>query len=195
MIERVFGLDVLAALADGAGDLRFPVDLLQAERDRDVVIGAGKRARRLEKEVRLCRRFLAGEFRTCRGRHAGTQHLVDVLLKVLRGVEHLAGFWHRRQCVQACELGGARSRSFLLDNGDDFLQHGKVCVPVFQKAGDAVAGAQNPRARISRVRRRQRDNVVAQHDGGEKGRRPRRAKVPSLKAVPFICHHPSIGSG
>ena len=41
MVERVPGLDTLSAFADGKRDLRLPVDLLQAVRNRDVVVGAG----------------------------------------------------------------------------------------------------------------------------------------------------------
>ena len=67
VIERALGLDVLARLADDAGDLRLPVDLFHAARDGDVVIGAGQRARRFEEQIRMRGRFLAGEFRPLAG--------------------------------------------------------------------------------------------------------------------------------
>ena len=51
VIERALGLDALAALADGAGDLGLPIDLLHAARDLDVVVGAGEAARRLQEQV------------------------------------------------------------------------------------------------------------------------------------------------
>ena len=123
-----------------------------AERDLDVVVGAGETARRLEEEIRLRRRFLAGEFRAARRRHAGADHLVDVFLKVLRGVEHLPGrvtggsarkpqFWRRR------------TSAFLFEEGHDLLQHRQIGVPVFQQAKDAVGGAQCAFARRGAARR------------------------------------------
>ena len=70
-------------------------------------------------------RFLAGEFRAGRRRHAGADHFVDVLLKILRGVEHLAGPPHRRQRAQAAKLDRA-GPAFFFEGGDDLLQRGKV---------------------------------------------------------------------
>src|SRR6185437_16878359 len=52
VIERARGGDALAGLPDRAGDLRFPIDLRHAARDRDVVVSAGEHARRLEEEIR-----------------------------------------------------------------------------------------------------------------------------------------------
>ena len=158
----------LPRLADGERDLRLPVDLLQAERDRDVVVGAAQRARRLEKQIGIGGRFLAGEFRPAGRRHAGAQHFVDVFLKILRGVEHLAGPRHRRQRAQARELLRARP-AFLFQEGHDVLQRGEIRVPVFQQAIDAVVTLAPARSCAQwRLRRASANDVVAEHDGGER---------------------------
>jgi len=65
--------------------------------DLDVVESAAQRARRLQKQIRGRRRLLASELGPGRGRHAGADHLVDVFLKVLRGIEHFTGPQHRRK--------------------------------------------------------------------------------------------------
>src|SRR5215813_14929262 len=104
MLESALGLDALALFADGERDRGLRVDLLHAEWDLDVIKGAGETARRLQEQIRDRRRFLAGELGAVRRRHAGTEHLIDMLLKVLRGVEHLPRPGHRRQRAQAREL-------------------------------------------------------------------------------------------
>jgi hypothetical protein len=85
VIERALGLDVLAGPADGAGDLGLPIDLLQSARHLDVVVGTGQAARRLQEQVGPGLGLLALPL-VVLGRHAGADHLVDVLLEILRGV-------------------------------------------------------------------------------------------------------------
>jgi hypothetical protein len=98
----------LSFRANGKRDLGLPIYLAHAERDLDVIIGAGKAARRLQEEIGPRGRFLSSKSRPARGRHAGADHLIDVLLKVLRSVEHLPGSQHRGQRPQPGEIGGAR---------------------------------------------------------------------------------------
>ncbi len=171
MVERVFGLDALAAFADGQRDFRLPVDLCHAARDCDVVESAGETARCLEKQIRHRGRFFAGENRSARRRHAGADHLVDVFLKILRGIEHLAGPANRRQHLERGKLRRAAFRdAFLLQEGDHFLQHGEIPVPLLEEAEHAAACAQlalAPGRAKSVVCGFQIYGVIAENDGNE----------------------------
>src|SRR5215467_7192671 len=91
VFEGALGVDALPFLADGERDLGLPIYLAHAQGDLDVIIGAGKTARRLQEEIGPRGRFLSSKSRPARRRHAGADHLIDVLLKVLRSVEHLPG--------------------------------------------------------------------------------------------------------
>src|SRR5919201_316432 len=100
LFEGALGLDAFSFPGDGERDLGLPIYLGHAKGDLDVIIGAGKAARRLQEEIGPRGRFLSGKSRPARWRHAGADHLIDVLLKVLRSVEHLPGSQHRGQCPQ-----------------------------------------------------------------------------------------------
>ena len=108
VFESALGLDALSFLADGERDLSLPIYLAHAQGDLDVIIGAGKTARRLQEQIGPRGRFISGKSRPARRRHAGADHLIDVLLKVLRSVEHFPGSQHRGQRPRRGEIGGAR---------------------------------------------------------------------------------------
>jgi hypothetical protein len=108
VFEGALGVDALSFLADGERDLGLLIYLAHAQGDLDVIIGAGKTARRLQEEIGPRGRFLSSKSRPARRRHAGADHLIDVLLKVLRSVEHLPGSQHRGQRTRPGEIGGAR---------------------------------------------------------------------------------------
>ena len=108
VFEGALGVDALSFLADGERDLGLLIYLAHAQGDLDVIIGAGKTARRLQEEIGPRGRFLSSKSRPARRRHAGADHLIDVLLTVLRSVEHLPGSQHRGQRTRPGEIGGAR---------------------------------------------------------------------------------------
>ena len=118
------------------------------------------------------RRLLAGELGPPRGRHAGADHLVDVFLKVLSSIEHFAGPQHRRKNAQTrLRDRGTRGDTIFLDESNHLLQHGEIGVPVFEQIADVVGGAQGRTAAsgtIGRVRRREVDSFLAQHERGER---------------------------
>src|SRR5215472_10386847 len=65
----------------------------------------------------------------------------------------------------------ARWDTIFLDESDHLLQHGEIGVPVFEESGDAVGGAQGrtaARGTIGRVRCREVDSFVAQHESCER---------------------------
>ena len=108
-------------------------------------IGAGKTARRLQEEIRQRGRFLAGKFGAARRRHAGADHLIDMLLKVLRGVEHLP----RPQSPAAAHAGSESSAapgfSPSFSRKATISCSTEIGLPVLQQAEDAVGGAQGCR--------------------------------------------------
>src|SRR5262245_56179515 len=96
-----------------------------------------------------------------------------MLLKVLCGIEHLAGAQHRRERAQLRHGGGTRGEPLLFQERHHLLQHGEIGVPVGKETENAAILAERPapgRGAIARVGLREIDCLVAETD-----RRKRRA--------------------
>src|SRR6185437_10706712 len=106
------------------------------------------------------------------------QHLVDVLLEILCGIEDFAGPEQRRQNAQGRDLRDAAAKAlaaeaFLLDEGDHLLQHGKIPVPAFHHAEQGFGGGERSglaarRGAIGRISCRDVDRRVAENDRGKR---------------------------
>src|SRR5690348_8827325 len=101
-----------------------------------------------------------------------------MLLKVLRGIEHLSGTADRRLRRQVRNRArgdvGPLGDAFLAEEGHDLLERGEVAVPIVEQIPDGqavtrLAGAERTAASaaIGLMGLRQMDGGVLKHDGGK----------------------------